>query len=197
MSDPDILDARMSGSRHGGPSFTLRHRVLRAVWGVTWALLVAWTPPPLHGWRRLLLRLFGASIAPTARIYGSVRVWYPPNLTVGDNAVLGPGVQCYSMASIRIGDGATVSQRAHLCAGTHDVDDAHFQLQAMPIDIGAGAWIATEAFVGPGVVVGEGAVLGARGVTVKNLDAWSIYAGNPARFIRLRKGGRWPQEEAE
>jgi len=161
--------------------------MLRALWVVTWGLLAAWTPPVLHGWRRWLLRLFGAAIAPTARIYGSVRVWYPPNLVVGDNAVLGPGVHCYSMAPIRIGAHATVSQRAHLCAGTHDVDDAHFQLLAMPIEIGAKAWIATEAFVGPGVVVGEGAVLGARGVTVKNLDAWGIYAGNPARFIRARR----------
>lgn len=187
MSDPDILDARVSGSRRGGPSFALRHRLLRAAWGLTWGMLAAWTPPPLHGWRRFLLRLFGANVAPTARVYGSVRVWYPPNLTVGDNAVIGPGVHCYSMAPVRVGDNATVSQRAHLCAGTHDVDDEHFQLQAMPIDIGVAAWIATEAFVGPGVVIGEGAVLGARGVTVKNLDAWSIYAGNPARFIRKRR----------
>src|SRR5690606_13305541 len=94
---------------------------------------------------------------------------------------------CYSMASIRIGADAVVSQRAHLCAGTHDVDDPHFQLKAMPIEIGAGAWVATEAFVGPGVVIGRGAVLGARGVTVKNLDSWGIYAGNPARFIRSRQ----------
>lgn len=187
MSDPDILDARVSGSRRGGPSFALRHRALRAAWGVTWGLLAAWTPPPLHGWRRLLLRLFGARVSPTARVYGSAKVWYPPNLMVGDNAVVGPGVHCYSMAPIRIGNGATVSQRAHLCAGTHDVDDPEFQLRAMPIEIGAGAWIATEAFVGPGVVVGEGAVLGARAVTVKNLDAWGIYAGNPARFIRARR----------
>lgn len=106
---------------------------------------------------------------------------------VGDNAVVGPGVHCYSMAPIRIGNGATVSQRAHLCAGTHSVDDPEFQLRAMPIEIGAGAWIATEAFVGPGVVVGEGAVLGARAVTVKNLDAWGILLGNPARFIRARR----------
>ena len=91
------------------------------------------------------------------------------------------------MAPIRIGANAVISQRAHLCAGTHDIDDAHFQLKAMPIDIGAAAWVATEAFVGPGVVVGEGAVLGARGVTVKDLEAWSVYAGNPARFIRLRQ----------
>lgn len=187
MNSRDILDARTAGSRSGGPSFSFRHRLLRAVWGLTWAILGRWTPPGMHGWRRLLLRLFGASVAPTARIHGSVRVWYPPNLVLGDNALIGPGVHCYSMALIRIGANAVISQRAHLCAGTHDIDDAHFQLVAMPIEIGAGAWVATEAFVGPGVVLGEGAVLGARGVTVKDLEAWSVYAGNPARFIRSRR----------
>jgi len=175
----------------------LRHRLLRAVWGLTWGVLAAWTPAPLYGWRRMLLRLFGAQVSPTARIYASVHVWYPPNLVVGDNAVIGPGVHCYSMAPIRIGAHAVVSQRAHLCAGTHDVDDPHFQLQAKAIEIGTNAWIATEAFVGPGVVVGEGAVLGARGVTVKNLDPWSIYAGNPALYIRRRvnsQGSEWATE---
>lgn len=187
MSDPNILDARTSGSRRGGPSFSLRHRLERAVWNLIWGLLAAWTPPPLHPWRRALLRLFGARVAPTARIYGSARIWYPRYLSLADNAVIGPGVICYSMAPIAIGEGATISQRAHLCAGTHDIDDAHFQLMARPIRIGAKAWIAAEAFVGPGVTVGEGAVLGARGVTVKNLADWSVSAGNPARHIRSRK----------
>ena len=187
MSDPHILDARTSGARTGGPSFSLRHRLERVLWGVTWGLLAAWTPPPLHGWRRAVLRLFGARVAPTARVYGSAKIWYPRYLSISDNAVIGPGVICYSMAPIEIGEGATISQRAHLCAGTHDIDDAHFQLVARPIRIGAKAWVAAEAFVGPGVTIGEGAVLGARGVTVKNLPDWSVNAGNPARFIRSRR----------
>lgn len=187
MSDPHILDARKSGSRTGGPSFSLRHRLERALWTIVWGTLAAWTPPPLHPWRRLLLRLFGARVAPTARVYGSARIWYPRHLSLGDNAAIGPGVVCYSMAPIWLGDGAIVSQRAHLCAGTHDTEDPYFQLVARPIRIGAKAWIAAEAFVGPGVTVGEGAVLGARGVTVKDLPDWSVNAGNPARYIRARR----------
>ncbi len=159
----------------------------RAAWGLAWGLLASWTPPPLHAWRRMVLRAFGAKLAPNARVYGSTRVWYPRNLAMEDNAVMGPGVICYSMAPITIGRDAIVSQRAHLCAGTHEVDDPLFQLRAYPIVIEAKAWVAAEAFVGPGVTVREGAVLGARGVTVKDLPAWTVSAGNPARLIRERK----------
>lgn len=99
---------------------------------------------------------------------------------------LGRDVTCYCMDRIELGIHATVSQGAHLCTGTHDVDHADFQLVTMPIVVGANAWIAAEAFVGPGVTVGEGAVLGARAVTFRNLEPWTIYAGNPARKLRRR-----------
>jgi putative colanic acid biosynthesis acetyltransferase WcaF len=180
------LDARHSGVLTGGPSFPLRHRLQRGLWNVSWFVLAAWTPPALHGWRRFLLRLFGASMAPGSRVYASARIWYPPNLVMEQNAVLGREVICYAMSTITLGRNAIVSQRSHLCAGTHDIDDPNFQLLAKPITIGANAWIAAEAFVGPGVTVGEGAVLGARGVAMKNLDPWTVYVGNPARRARTR-----------
>jgi putative colanic acid biosynthesis acetyltransferase WcaF len=176
-----------AGSRRGGPSFGLRHRLERVVWGVAWTMLARWTPPPLYGWRRLVLNAFGARLAPNARVYGSARIWYPRHLAMAENAVLGPGVICYSMAPISIGRDAVISQRAHLCAGTHAVDDPLFQLEAHPIVIEAKAWVAAEAFVGPGVTVHEGAVLGARGVTMRDLPAWTISAGNPARLLRERR----------
>ena len=181
-----ILDAASWKPMQGGPSFSLANRSARAVWICAWALLAAWTPPPLHGWRRLILRLFGARIGRGARIYGGVRIWYPPNLAVGEFAVLGPGVICYNQAPIEIGARAVISQRAHLCTGSHDVADPDFQLVTTPIVIGAQAWIAAEAFVGPGVVVGERAVLGARGVAFRALEPGMIYAGNPAQKLRRR-----------
>ncbi len=182
-----LLDARQSNPREGGPSFSLRHRLLRLAWGVVWGILGRLSPVPFHGWRRCLLRLFGARLSGTARVYPTAEIWYPPNLTMGEHAVLGPGVICYCMDRITIGDYAIVSQRSHLCGGTHDPDDPHFQLLPKPIAIGAKAWIAAEAFVGPGVSVGEGAIVGARGVAVKDVPVWEIWAGNPARKIRDRK----------
>lgn len=183
----DALDASTTNPREGGATFSLGHRLFRGVWGVVWQALGIWTPVPLHRWRCLLASCFGARLDRTAKIYPGVKIWYPPNLAMGRYATLGPNVNCYSMAAIELKDYALVSQGAHLCAGTHDVDDPTFQLQARPILIGREAWVAAEAFVGPGVTVGEGAVLGARAVTVKDLDRGWVYAGNPAKPLRLRR----------
>jgi putative colanic acid biosynthesis acetyltransferase WcaF len=180
------LDARLSHSLTGGPSFSLGNRFKRLIWGITWACLARWTPPPLHAWRRFLLNAFGARIASTARVYGTAVVWLPSNLTVGEYAAIGPRVICYCMAPIRIDDYAIVSQGSHLCAGTHDTEDPLFQLIARPITIEKHAWVAAEAFVGPGVTIGEGAVLGARAVAFRDIGAWEIHVGNPATKSRDR-----------
>ena len=182
-----ILDAATHRPSDGGPSFSLGHRTYRAAWTLTWALLAAWTPPFFNPWRRMLLRLFGARIAPTARIAASARIWYPANLEMAEQACIGPRVDCYTMARITLGAYALVSQGAHLCAGTHDIDDSNFQLNAAPIGLGPRSWVAADAFVGPGVTLGEGAVLGARGVAFGNLEPWSVYIGNPMREVRKRK----------
>lgn len=181
------LAASVSNPVEGGPTFPLRHRLVRLCWGVIWLLLASWTPPALRGWRRILLRAFGARIASTANIYGSARIWYPPNLEVGPHACIGPRVTVYCMAPIRFDAYSLASQGAHICAGTHDYEDAHFQLRARPIVVRERAWVAAEAFVGPGVTVGEGAVLGARGVAMRDLDPWGVYGGNPAVRMRERR----------
>jgi putative colanic acid biosynthesis acetyltransferase WcaF len=135
----------------------------------------------------MLLGLFGARLSDTCGIYGSARIWDPRNLEMGEYAFIGPRVNCYSMATITLEDYALVSQGAHLCTGSHDIDDPNFQLKAEPIVIGNKAWIAADAFVGPGVTIGDGAVLGARGVACSDLAPWTVYVGNPAKAIKKRK----------
>jgi putative colanic acid biosynthesis acetyltransferase WcaF len=117
-----------------------------------------------------LLRLFGAKVTPTAFVYDGARIWYPPNLELGANATIGARVYVYSAAKIIVGDHAIVSPGAFLCTAGHDIEDPHFQTVAAPITIGARAWVASEAFVGPGVTIGEGAVLGARGCAFRDLE---------------------------
>ena len=91
------------------------------------------------------------------------------------------------MAPIHLENRAIVSQGAHLCAGTHDIEDKNFQLVARPITIGTGAWVAAEAFIGPGVTIGAHAIVGARTVLFKDAEANSVYVGNPAQFIKYRQ----------
>jgi len=187
MKDTGILDAKDHNTWEAGRSFSLGNRVYRFTWAVVWATLASWTPPQMHGWRRFLLRIFGAKIAATAAVYPSVRVWFPANLVMGEFACLGPRVICYSMAKITLQPYSLASQGAHLCAGTHDIEDPSFQLMARPILVGTRAWVAADAFVGPGVTIGEGAVLGARGVAMKDVAAWMVYAGNPAVALKARR----------
>jgi putative colanic acid biosynthesis acetyltransferase WcaF len=172
---------------YSGASFSLRNRLARFVWRLVWITLFLPTPPPMHAWRRWLLRCFGARIAPSCHIYSDVVIWAPWNLSMGPSACLGPRVICYSMATIHLGERVVVSQGAHLCTGSHDYTSATFPLHARPITIGADAWICTEAFVGPGVEIGAGAVIGARAVAVRSQQAWMVCAGNPCRPVKPRR----------
>ena len=158
----------------------------RVLWAVVWCLLFRPSPKIMLGWRRMLLRLFGARIGKGAKIMPSAKIWAPWNLTMGDEACLSHDVDCYCAAPVTIGAHATVSQYSFLCTATHDVEDPHMRLVTAPIVVGDGAWVAADVFVAPGITIGEGAVVGVRSNVFKDLDPWKIYAGTPARFIRDR-----------
>lgn len=181
-----VLDARDSRPLEGGASFTLGNRLARVLWGAAWLLLCRFTPPPLHAWRRLVLRAFGAQVGKGARVHGSAVIWLPANLALGDHALIGPGARIYNQGRVTIGARSVVSQRAHLCASSHDIADPHFQLVLRPIALGEQCWVAAEAFVGPGVTMHDRSVLGARGVLLGDAQAAGVYAGNPAVCIRQR-----------
>lgn len=180
------LDADLSRPLEGGASFSFGNKMARVVWGAAWLALARFTPPPLHGWRRLVLRAFGAKVGRGARIHGSAIVWLPSNLELGSDCLIGPRARIYNQGRISIGTRAVVSQGAHLCASSHDLRDPHFQLVLRPITIGAGCWVAAEAFVGPGVTMNDGAVLAARGVLFEDAEAGMIYRGNPAIPLKPR-----------
>jgi putative colanic acid biosynthesis acetyltransferase WcaF len=171
----------------GDATFTLQHRIFRLLWQISWLLFAAWTPSFLWRWRGYVLRLFGASIHKSAIVRGSVRIWWPANLVMDAHSSLGPGVICYNVSQITLSAYAIVSQRAHLCAAGHNIDQHDFPLTAAPIKIGACAWVAAESFVGPGVTIGEGAVLGARAVSFRDMEPWMVYVGNPAKRVRCRR----------
>lgn len=106
---------------------------------------------------------------------------------MGENSAIGESALIYNLAPMAIGDRATISQRAHLCGGSHDYTDPTMPLIKSPIHIAKDAWVCADAFVGPGVTVGVGAVIGARAVVTKDVLPWTVVAGNPAREIRKRQ----------
>lgn len=163
------------------------NKAKRLLWTIVWTLLARPFPKSmLSGWKRWLLRLFGAKISNTAVVYSSATVFMPWNLVMDDHACLADGVDCYNAAPIHIGINATVSQRAYLCTASHDISDPHHHQIQRPITIADRAWVCAEAFVGPGVTVGEGAVVGARACAYKDVEAWTVVGGNPAKFIKKR-----------
>jgi len=161
---------------------------MRAVWGVVWCVLFRPSPRPFHVWRRFLLRLFGAKLGSHVNVYPNVKIWAPWALSIGDYVGVADKVNLYNMATLVIGNHCVISQGAHLCAGSHDIDSANFQLIAKPITLNSYVWVCAEAFVGPGVKIADGCVLGARAVVVKSIsEPWTVWAGNPAVMKRLRK----------
>ncbi len=170
------------------PSFSLQNRIMRAIWGLVWLILFRTSPRPFHLWRRFLLRLFGAKLGRHVNVYPTVKIWAPWALDIGCYVGVADGVTLYNMASITIGDYCVISQGAHLCAGSHDIDSSNFQLITQPISLNSYVWVCAEAFVGPGVKIAVGCVLGARAVVVKSIvEPWTVWAGNPAVRKRLRK----------
>ncbi len=166
--------------------WTTKQNIGRVLWATVEKTLFRWSFHNWYGWRNALLRLFGASVHPTARLRRSVHIEIPWNLTLHEYAGVGDEAILYCLGPVTVGTHATISQYAHICAGTHDFNQPTFPLIRPPIVIGPQAWIAADAFVGPGVTVGEGAILGARGCAFRDLEPWTIHGGNPAKPLRPR-----------
>lgn len=158
---------------------SLANRLGRVLWQVVWALLYRPSPRPLHAWRRLLLRTFGATVGRAARPYPRVRIWAPWNLHMGAHSCLADDVDCYCVATVKLGAHATVSQYSYLCSASHDYRDPAMPLVSGAIIIEEEAWVAADVFVGPGVTVGRGAVVGARSSVFADVPAWTVVAGSP------------------
>ncbi len=151
---------------------------------ILWACfspLFRWSPRPFWGWRRFLLTSFGAKVGQEVRIAPSAKIFIPWTLEIDDWSSIGFEALIYNLGTIKIGKNVTISQRAHLCAGTHDFRDPTMPLVKSQIKIGDNAWICADAFVGPDVTVEKGGIAAARAVVIKDVAAETIVAGNPAR----------------
>jgi putative colanic acid biosynthesis acetyltransferase WcaF len=165
--------------------YSMGELVGRVIWAAVRPLFFL-SPRLLYGWRNTLLRLFGARIGRGVRIYPTVSIFVPWGLQIEDEATIGHRVIIYNVGSIRIGARTMISQNAHICAGSHDYRSPGLPLLKTPIEIGSDVWICADAFVGPGVTVGESAVVGARSALFRDVAEQTVVGGNPAQFIKFR-----------
>ncbi len=196
MTSSEILAPAGAERAEGYPAspHSLANRAARAAWGVVWLVLFRPSPKIMHGWRRFLLRLFGARIDPSAKVHASAKIWAPWNLEMGYESCLSAHVDCYCVDKVKLGAFSVVSQYSFLCTASHDIRYLHLPLTTAAITIGERAWVAADAFVGPGVTVGPGSIIGARSTVMKDVAPWSVMAGNPARLVRTRTLASDPSE---
>jgi len=169
-------------------TFSLKNKIARLLWAVVYLILFRPFPTPLFKkWRILVLKCFGAKIAWSAHVYASAKIWAPWHLEIGENSCLGPKVDCYNQGTITIGKNTVISQKTYLCASSHDYTAKNFPLILKPIIIGDGNWIAADAFIAPGVFMGNNNVVAARSVVVKNIEHHNLIGGNPAKIIKKLK----------
>ncbi|WP_320978409.1 putative colanic acid biosynthesis acetyltransferase [Bacteroides sp.] len=166
----------------------LRHQLIRLLWSIVWTLFARPLPRSVgRKWKLFVLKIFGANVDWTSGVYSSAKVYYPANLTLGANSFLAEDVNCYNVAPVVLGNNVTVSQGTYLCTASHDICDSEHKLITAPIIIEKCAWVAADAFVGMGVTIGEGAVVGARAAVFKDVAPWTVVGGNPAKFIKKRE----------
>lgn len=169
-------------------SFSFKNKIGRLVWAmVYWPLFRPFFLNIFKGWRIFILKTFGAKIGKNSDVHASVRIWAPWNLEVGSFSTLGPNVDCYNQGNIIIGDHTVISQKVYLCSSTHDYSQSHFPLICKSITIDDMVWIAAGSFLGPGIHIGEGAVVGAKAAVFRDVLPWTVVGGNPAQFIKNRK----------
>lgn len=161
-------------------------KIYRLLWRITALFLFKpFSLPFFNSWRIFLLKIFGAKIGENCNIYASAYIPSPRNLIMGVHSTLAPGVQLHFGKTI-IGNKVTISQRTYLCSATHETNSLNVPFVAGEIIIKDFVWIAAEAFIMTNIIVGEGAIVGARSVVVKNVEPWTIVGGNPAKFIKNR-----------
>lgn len=163
------------------------HRIKRIVWCfVNHTFFFILIGKPLMKVRTLILRLFGAKIDNRANVYNSCRIFAPWNLTIG-RACIGPRTELYSKDKISIGDDSVVSQGSVLCTASHDISSTMLPLKTAPIIIEDNVWVASDCFIGMGVTLHKGAVVGACAAVFKDVAEMNVVGGNPAELIKIRK----------
>lgn len=173
------------GGRYISP-YSTGEKIKRLLWALTEQTLFRFSFTTWYGLRASLLRAFGARIGARSQIKRTAHFECPWNFSCGDQCAIGEHAIVYALGKITLGDRVCLSQYAHLCAGSHDLNHPTLPLLRPPITLKDDAWLLADSFVGPNVTLHEGAVLGARASAFRDLEPWSVNVGNPAKKIKDR-----------
>ena len=180
MQFQNLKDFKLPPDFRGRPAWYVQ------TWWLVQMLFFKTSPQFMYGWRRFLLRCFGAQIGKKVMIRPSAHIQFPWKLQVDNYSWIGDGVVLYNLGSITIGSHAVVSQRSYLCTGSHHHLNPDFSIYIKPIVIEDQCWLAADVFVAPGTTIGMGTVVGSRSSVFKSLPAGKICFGTPAKVIKDR-----------
>ena len=166
--------------------FRGRSKIKVQLWWLVYTLLFRPSPQIMYGWRRFLLRRFGAKIGKKVILRPTTQITYPWKVSIGNFSWIGDDVVLYSLGEISIGSNTVVSQRSYICTGNHDYLSKNFDIYAQKISIGSKCWLASDVYVAPSVNIGDGTVVGARSSVFKDLPANKVCIGSPAKPIKNR-----------
>lgn len=162
--------------------------VLRTLWR-----LYAWIRYQMHGLlppRRRDFRSCGDRVC----VHHQVRFTGCDEISFDDEIYIGPRCQLFGHGGLHICSGVVLGENVTLIASNHRFEGDG--LEKIPFDdevgkkgirIGRGVWIGQNAMVLPDVRLGEHSVVAAGSVVTKDTEAFGVYAGVPARLLRMRE----------
>lgn len=111
-------------------------------------------------------------------------------LQLGNNS--GLGINCKIQGTVTIGDNVMMGPDVLIYTTNHEFKDKDMPMRMQgyqkekPVIIGNDVWIGSRVIILPGVHIGDGCVIGAGSVVTKNVPAYCVCAGNPAKVVKER-----------
>lgn len=141
---------------------------------------------PIHHLRRFFYRLAGVRIGKGSAIHTGTRFYYPGNISIGTDSIIGEGALLDGRDKLVVGDHVDIASEVMIYNAEHDVNSSNFDSIKEPVTINDYVFIGARAIILPGVKIGRGAVVASGAVVTKDVDDLEIVGGVPARPIGRR-----------
>lgn len=133
----------------------------------------------------LFSELTGQEVDETFRLFPPFYTDCGKNIKVGKNVFINSCCRFQDQGGIEIGDGVLIGHNTTIATLNHDFNPMKRQnLTPSKVKIGNNVWVGSDCTILPGVIIGDGAIIGAGSVVTKSVDKNVIVAGNPAKLIR-------------